>query len=87
MLTGNKRKEYYQALITKDSGYEGVFYVGVKKPQVYFADQHVLQENQSLKTASSLKLPKKRYLLLLDLANDVSHFHIQTRYRLLCELW
>ncbi len=35
MLTDKKRKEYYQALITKDPGYEGVFYVGVKTTGVF----------------------------------------------------
>lgn len=35
MFTVKKMKEYYQALITKDPGYEGVFYVGVKTTGVF----------------------------------------------------
>ncbi len=35
MLTLKKKKEYYQALVTKDSGYEGVFYVGVKTTGIF----------------------------------------------------
>jgi AraC family transcriptional regulator of adaptative response/methylated-DNA-[protein]-cysteine methyltransferase len=35
MLPVKKRKEYYQALINKDSEYEGVFYVGVKTTGVF----------------------------------------------------
>lgn len=35
MLTTKKRNEYYQALITKNTEYEGVFYVGVKTTGVF----------------------------------------------------
>lgn len=35
MLAVKKRKEYYQALIAKDPGYEGVFYVGVKTTGIF----------------------------------------------------
>ncbi len=35
MITIEKKREYYQALIRKDSGYEGIFYVGVKTTGVF----------------------------------------------------
>lgn len=35
MVTANRRGEYYKALIAKDIGYEGVFYVGVKTTGVF----------------------------------------------------
>ncbi|MBA3662066.1 MAG: bifunctional transcriptional activator/DNA repair protein Ada [Gammaproteobacteria bacterium] len=35
MLTSKKIKEYYQALLSKNSEYEGVFYVGVKTTGVF----------------------------------------------------
>ncbi|MBV8801711.1 MAG: bifunctional transcriptional activator/DNA repair protein Ada [Gammaproteobacteria bacterium] len=35
MLNSKKRKEYYQALINKNSDYEGIFYVGVKTTGVF----------------------------------------------------
>lgn len=35
MLDFKKRQEYYQALIEKNSAYEGIFYVGVKTTGVF----------------------------------------------------
>lgn len=35
MLTDTTQKEYYQALLAKDSKYEGVFYVGVKSTGIF----------------------------------------------------
>lgn len=35
MLSSKKRHEYYQALINKNSAYEGIFYVGVKTTSVF----------------------------------------------------
>ncbi len=35
MLTSTIKKEYYQALLNKDSCYEGVFYVGVKTTGIF----------------------------------------------------
>lgn len=35
MLSSSKTKEYYQALLTKDSDYEGIFYVGVKTTGIF----------------------------------------------------
>ncbi|WP_131779052.1 bifunctional transcriptional activator/DNA repair enzyme AdaA [Legionella bozemanae] len=35
MLTNTTKKEYYQALLAKDSNYEGVFYVGVKSTGIF----------------------------------------------------
>lgn len=35
MIAGDNRKAYYQALITKDTEYEGVFYVGVKTTGIF----------------------------------------------------
>ncbi len=35
MLTVTSKKEYYQALLDKDSRYEGVFYVGVKTTGIF----------------------------------------------------
>ncbi len=35
MLAVKKKIEYYQALVTKDPGYEGIFYVGVKTTGVF----------------------------------------------------
>lgn len=35
MLNSKKRQEYYQALINKNSDYEGIFYVGVKTTGVF----------------------------------------------------
>jgi AraC family transcriptional regulator of adaptative response/methylated-DNA-[protein]-cysteine methyltransferase len=35
MLSAKEKKEYYQALITKNPGYEGVFYVGVKTTGIF----------------------------------------------------
>jgi AraC family transcriptional regulator, regulatory protein of adaptative response / methylated-DNA-[protein]-cysteine methyltransferase len=35
MLTEKRKKEYYHALITKNSEYEGIFYVGVKTTGVF----------------------------------------------------
>lgn len=35
MLNSKKRQEYYQALINKNSAYEGIFYVGVKTTGVF----------------------------------------------------
>src|ERR1700738_4827237 len=35
MITTDKRGEYYQALLDKNTEYEGVFYVGVKTTGVF----------------------------------------------------
>lgn len=35
MITAENKKEYFQALLTKDSEYEGVFFVGVKTTGVF----------------------------------------------------
>ncbi|AWN75135.1 trifunctional transcriptional activator/DNA repair protein Ada/methylated-DNA--[protein]-cysteine S-methyltransferase [Legionella anisa] len=35
MLTNTAKKEYYQALLAKDSKYEGIFYVGVKSTGIF----------------------------------------------------
>lgn len=35
MLTIENQKEYYQALLDKDTEYEGVFYVGVKTTGIF----------------------------------------------------
>src|SRR5260221_2980699 len=35
MITAENRKEYYQALLDKNTNYEGIFYVGVKTTGVF----------------------------------------------------
>src|SRR5208337_852441 len=35
MITDEMKREYYQALLDKNSGYEGVFFVGVKTTGVF----------------------------------------------------
>src|SRR5579872_3857586 len=35
MISADTRKEYYQALLSKNTEYEGVFYVGVKTTGVF----------------------------------------------------
>lgn len=59
MLTETVKNEYYQALLSKDSGYEGVFYVGVKSTGI-FCRPTCPAKKPSVKTANSSK-PLKRH--------------------------
>ncbi len=80
MLTTDKKMEYYQALLDKNTGYEGVFTLLL--PQlVYFAVQLALQENPNLSIVNFTKLLNKPFLLHLDLVNVVSHCLTPIRFQ------
>lgn len=47
------KKEYYDALVRKDSNYDGIFFAALK-PQAYFAMRRVLHVNLNLKIVRSI---------------------------------
>jgi methylphosphotriester-DNA--protein-cysteine methyltransferase len=60
MITEVQKQEFYQALLDKNTQYEGVFFVGVQTTE-YFVVQHSLHGNQNLKTVNFIKQLRKHY--------------------------
>ncbi|WP_115708089.1 bifunctional transcriptional activator/DNA repair enzyme AdaA [Legionella sainthelensi] len=85
MLTETVKNQYYQALLTKDSKYDGIFYVGVKSTGIFCrptcpAKKPKLQNCEFFHTAQEALLASYRPCLRcqpLSHPNQVSHL-IQT---------